>query len=153
MKIWKGKLICTFFSLLNEIQPSFEISTTELAALWKFDGGNIVSKTGINLCTVGKHKYCKIPNVGTEGGYITRELDDEVLGLSPGQKIAEWETKADNRPDQKWERSPFDTKNYFTLTNKDRKKMLHGLRGAYQENKLNNGQPHMPSKELVYFRG
>ena len=29
--------------------------------------------------------------------------------------------------------------------------MLHGLRGSYQGNRLNNGQPDMPSKDLVCF--
>ena len=120
-----------------------------LAALWKFDDGNIVSKTGINLCTVGEEKYCEIPNVGTEGGQITRELDDKVLGLSPGLKIAEWETKATDSPDQTWKRSPFDTKKYFTLT-ANGNKMLHGFRGK-KGTKLNNGRPHMPSKELVHI--
>ena len=101
------------------------------------------------MCTVGKDKYCEIPNFDTEGGYITRELEDQVLGLSSGRKIAEWETKEENRPDQIWKRSLFDIENYFTLKNKNSDKMLHGLRGFYQGDKLNNGQPHMPSKELV----
>ena len=134
------------FSLLNEIYPSFEI-----AALWNFVDDNIISTTGINLCTVGKENYCEIPNVGTEGGYITRESDDKVLGVSQGLHIAEWEKKEEDRPDQIWERSPLDTQNYFTLTNKNTNKMLHGLRGSYQGNRLNNGQPDMQSKYLVYF--
>ena len=119
-----------------------------IAALWNFVGGNIVSKTGINLCTVGKEKSCKIPS---GNGYITRESNEKVLGLSKGLQIAEWEEKEENRPDQTWEKSPFDTQHYFTLTNFDTKKMLHGLRGSYQGNRLNNGQPNMPSKDLVYF--
>ena len=82
-------------------------------------------------------------------GYITRESDGKVLGLSQGLHIAEWEEKEENRPDQTWEKSPFDTKHYFTLTNENTKKMLHGLRGSYQGNRLNNGQPLMPSKDLV----
>ena len=103
------------------------------------------------MCTVGKEKHCQIPNVGTEGGYITRKSDGKVLGLNQGLHIAEWEKKEEDRPDQIWERSPFDTKSYFTLTNKNTKKMLHGLRGSYQGNRLNNGQPNMQSKDLVYF--
>ena len=103
------------------------------------------------MCTVGKEKHCEIPNAGTEGGYITRESDGKVLGLNQGLHIAEWEKKEEDRPGQIWERSPFDTKNYFTLTNKNTNKMLHGLRGSYQGNRLNNGKPDMPSKDLVYF--
>ena len=102
------------------------------------------------MCTVGKEKYCEIPNFGTEDGYITRELDEKVLGLSPGLKIAEWEIKVtQDRPGQRWERSLFDTENYFTLKNKRTAKMLYGLRGFYNGNTLNNGQPHMPSKERI----
>ena len=103
------------------------------------------------MCTVGKEKYCEIPNVGTEGGNIIRDLDGKVLGLKEDLTIAEWEIKTGDRPNQIWERSPFDTKNYFTLKNKDTTKMLHGLRGAYKGNRLNNGQPNMQSKDLVYF--
>jgi len=113
------------------------------AALWNFVGDNIVSKTGINLCTDGNEKYCEIPNVGTEGGHIIRDSDVKVLGISPDLTIAEWEIKADNRPDQIWQRSPFDPNNCFTLTNNG--KMLHGLRGSYKGNRLNNGQPNMPT--------
>ena len=100
---------------------------------------------------MGKGKYCEIPNVGTKGGYITRESDGKVLRLSQGLHIAEWEKKEEDRPDQIWERSPFDTKKYFTLTNKNTNKMLHGLRRSYEGNRLNNGQPNMPSNDLVYF--
>ena len=98
------------------------------------------------MCTVEKN--CKIPS---GNGYITRESDEKVLGLSKGLQIAEWEKKGEDRPDQTWEKSPFDTEHYFTLTNNNTKKMLHGLRGSYQGNRLNNGQPNMPSKDLVYF--
>ena len=100
------------------------------------------------MCTVEKN--CKIPS---GNGYITRESDEKVLGLSQGLQIAEWEIKGkkENRPDQIWEKSPFDTEHYFTLTNENTKKLLHGLRGSYQGNRLNNGQPNMPSKDLVYF--
>ena len=100
------------------------------------------------MCTVGKEKNCKIPS---GNGYITRESDEKVLGLSKGLQIAEWEKKEEDRPDQTWEKSPFDTEHYFTLTNENTKKMLHGLRGSYQGNRLNNGQPNMPSKDLVNF--
>ena len=124
-----------------------QLKYLQTAAQWNFAGGNIVSKTGINLCTVGIEKYCQIPNVGKKGGYITRESDEKVLEVSQGLHIAEWEKKED-RPDQTWERSPFDKKSYFTLTNKNTKQMLHGLRGSYQGNSLNNGKPDMPSKDL-----
>ena len=55
---------------------------------------------------MGEGKYCEIPKVGTEGGYITRESDGKVLGLSQGSHIAEWEKKEEDRLDQIWERNP-----------------------------------------------
>ena len=55
---------------------------------------------------MGEGKYCEIPKVGTEGGYITRESDGKVLGLSQGSHIAKWEKKEEDRLDQIWERNP-----------------------------------------------
>ena len=100
------------------------------------------------MCNVNEEEYCQIPNVGTVGGPIIRDSGGKVLGLSSSLAIAEWEEE-DDLPDQIWQRSAFDPENCFTLTNKDTDKLLHGLRGSYLGNRLNNDQPHMPSKDLV----
>ena len=122
--------------------------STYLAALWKYVGDKIISKTGIELC-VEDDKYCKLPDVEAPG-HITREKDVHVMGMASGGKFVAWETKeteAAKIPHQNWTRSRFDDDKYFTLTLEKPSGLLHGFPGK----KLTIGSPKMPSTHQKIF--
>ena len=120
-----------------------------LAALWKYVGEKIISKTGIELC-VEDDKYCKLPEVGTPG-HITHEKDEEhVMGMASGGEFVDWEkieTEAAKIPHQHWTRSLMDDDKYFTLELEKPKGFLHGFPGK----KLTIGSPKMPSTHQKIF--